>query len=64
MNKILLAIMALALVVGPAMAAKKKAMVDRGPNSVWCGGDYIGSDPDPQVRLKLLKEYQGECSSK
>jgi len=27
------------------------------PNDVYCNGVYLGSDPDPQVRLKLLRDY-------
>jgi hypothetical protein len=42
-------------------AAKKKTpKPPAGPNKptdVYCNGVYLGSDPDPQVRLKLLKDY-------
>jgi hypothetical protein len=34
----------------------------RGPNDVYCGDKYIGSDPDPNVRMQMLKDYTGaEC---
>jgi hypothetical protein len=42
-------------------AAKKKTPTPpkgpNNPNDVYCNGIYLGTDPDPQVRLKLLKDY-------
>jgi hypothetical protein len=42
-------------------SAKKKTpkppMGPNTPNDVYCNGTYLGSDPDPQVRLKLLKDF-------
>ena len=42
-------------------AAKKKTPPPpKGPNSpndVYCNGVYLGSDPDVNVRLKLLRDY-------
>jgi hypothetical protein len=35
----------------------------RGPNDVYCGGEYLGSDPDPKVRAQLLREAgQKDCN--
>jgi hypothetical protein len=50
----------------PAQAQKgqattQKAPAVKGPNDVYCGGQYLGSDPDPKVRLQLLRDYKHEC---
>ena len=50
----------------PAQATKsqtttQKAPAVKGPNDVYCGGQYIGSDPDPAIRLQMLKDYKHEC---
>lgn len=32
----------------------------RGPNTqndVYCNGQYVGSDPDPAIRLQMLKAF-------
>jgi hypothetical protein len=64
MRKILLGVTALALLIGPAVAEQGKTTkqqatqkADKGPNAVFCEGKYIGSDPDPAVRLQMLKDY-------
>jgi hypothetical protein len=41
-------------------AKKKTPKPPMGPNKttdVYCNGTYLGSDPDPQVRLKLLRDF-------
>lgn len=41
----------------------------RGPNTandVYCNGQYVGSDPDPAIRLQMLKEFSpgaGGCDA-
>jgi hypothetical protein len=41
----------------------------RGPNSandVYCNGQYVGSDPDPNIRLQMLKAFNpgvGGCAA-
>lgn len=60
MKKILLAVTALALLAGPAVAQQDKSATQaqqKDPNAVWCNGQYLGSDPDPNVRIQLLKDY-------
>jgi hypothetical protein len=35
-------------------------------NDVYCNGKYIGSDPDPKVRLEMLRSYSpgaGGCDA-
>jgi hypothetical protein len=44
----------------PARAADQGAPAVKGPNDVYCSGKYLGSDPDPKVRLQLLKDA-GHC---
>ncbi len=43
-------------------AQPKQAPAVKGPNEVWCGGVYLGSDPDPAIRLQMLKDYKHECN--
>jgi hypothetical protein len=40
---------------------QKAAPAARGANDVYCGGQYLGSDPDPKVRLQILRDYKHEC---
>ncbi len=42
-------------------AAPKTAPAARGANDVFCGGQYLGSDPDPKVRLQIMRDYKHEC---
>lgn len=41
----------------------------KGPNTVndvYCNGQYVGSDPDPNVRLQMLREFSpggGGCNA-
>ncbi len=42
-------------------ATQQKAPAVKGPNDVWCGGVYLGSDPDPAVRMQILRDYKHEC---
>jgi hypothetical protein len=46
----------------PGHATQQKAPAVKGPNDVWCGGVYLGSDPDPNIRLQILKDYKHECN--
>ncbi len=43
-------------------AQPKQGPAVKGPNDVWCGGVYLGSDPDPAIRLQILKDYKHECN--
>ncbi len=36
-----------------------KAAPGHGANDVWCGSEYVGSDPDPAIRLQMLREWHG-----
>lgn len=33
----------------------------RGPNDVYCGDTYLGTDPDPRIREDLLREHGRRC---
>ena len=53
-----------ALVFTPALAQKsrrsgdaqvRRAVTPPPPPAVYVGGQYIGTDPDPRVRLELLR---------
>ena len=58
MKKLLLAVTALALLAGPAVAQQdKSATQNKDPNAVYCEGKYLGADPDPAVRLQILRDY-------
>ncbi len=75
MKRLLLVAAAAALLAAPVFAqaqqstqpkattgqAQKKAPAVKGPNDVWCGGVYLGSDPDPAVRMQILRDYKHEC---
>lgn len=39
----------------------KTAPAIRGPNDVYCGNEYVGSDPDAGVRLQMLRDFKKEC---
>jgi hypothetical protein len=41
--------------------APKTAPAARGANDVYCGGQYIGSDPDPKVRQQMMRDFKHEC---
>jgi hypothetical protein len=41
--------------------APKTAPAVRGPNDVYCGGQYLGSDPDPNVRMRIMRDFKHEC---
>jgi hypothetical protein len=75
MKKLLIAATALAFLSSPLLAqgtntAPTKVTANKpapqGPNTkndVYCNGQYVGSDPDPAVRLQLLKEFDPKnCS--
>ncbi len=73
MKRLLLLATAAALLAAPVyvqaqQAAKPKATTGqqapavKGPNDVWCGGVYLGSDPDPTVRMQILRDYKHECN--
>lgn len=71
MKRALIVASALALFASPVVAQKsspetaKQPTIEKaqpkGPNDVWCGGVYLGSDPDPNVRLQLLKSHKQPC---
>jgi hypothetical protein len=50
-----------AATTGQSQKAAPKAPAARGPNDVYCGGQYLGSDPDPTVRMQILRDYKHEC---
>ncbi len=77
MKRLLLVTAAAALLAAPVFAQTQpapkakattgqttapKAAPGHGANDVWCGGVYLGSDPDPAVRLQMLKDYKHECN--
>jgi hypothetical protein len=70
MKTMILALAAVAALAGPALAhpamhaqrggasmrgADAQAMAPAGADTVYAYGANLGSDPDPQVRLQLLK---------
>ncbi len=60
--KMLFAVAALASMIAAstfAQAAPRRAAVPAVNPSiqVWEGGQYVGSDPDPNVRLMLRRDY-------
>jgi hypothetical protein len=73
MKRFLLIAAAAALLASPVIAqsqksadqpkgqATQKAPAVKGANDVWCGGTYLGSDPDPKVRMQILRDYKHEC---
>lgn len=50
-------VLAVTVVASPAFArnGSRNAAHDQG-NAVYQGGEYLGSDPDPQVRFDLQRE--------
>jgi hypothetical protein len=56
--KTAIACLLLAITVAPPAFARngsRNAAYDQG-NAVYQGGEYLGSDPDPQVRFDLRRE--------
>jgi hypothetical protein len=51
-------LLAVTLIASPAFArnGSRNAAHDQG-NAVTQGGEYLGSDPDPQVRFDLQREF-------
>jgi hypothetical protein len=45
----------------PATTTQPTGPAVKGPNDVYCGNIYVGSDPDPKVRLEMLRNFRGEC---
>jgi hypothetical protein len=45
-----------------AQPQPKAAPAIRGPNDVYCGSEYVGTDPDPAVRLQMLRDFKSECN--
>jgi hypothetical protein len=50
-------LLAVTVIASPAFArdGSRNAAHDRG-DAVYQGGEYLGSDPDPQVRFDLQRE--------
>jgi hypothetical protein len=69
MKKLIIALAAAATLASPALAhsghmkragndlrgIQAQAMPANDGNAVYANGQYLGSDPDPQVRLQLLR---------
>jgi hypothetical protein len=39
-----------------SFGSPQSGMVQYAPGAVFEGGQYLGSDPDPQIRLDLLRQ--------
>jgi len=75
MKRMLIIASAVALLASPLVAqaqqkdpppkarveAAKKAPKTNGPNDVYCGGQYVGSDPDANVRDQLKRDFGHQC---
>jgi hypothetical protein len=71
MKKLLIAAAALAFLASPLSAQSQGANTNGSKpiankeapkgvntkNDVYCNGQYVGSDPDPAIRLQLLKDF-------
>jgi hypothetical protein len=45
----------------PAPTFAPRVLYQRHPeNDVYVNGDYVGSDPDPRIRLDLREEWRSE----
>ncbi len=53
------ALLAVTVIASPALArtASHNAAQQQQGNSVYQGGEYLGSDPDPQVQFDLEREF-------
>ena len=54
------ALLAVTVIASPAFArtaSHNAAQQQQQGNSVYQGGEYLGSDPDPQVQFDLEREF-------
>jgi hypothetical protein len=46
-------------IASPALAQRAPRRPQRSSNDVYVGGQYVGSDPDPNIRAQLQRRQPG-----